>query len=265
MSAPAHYQWRRVPFIRNPLLRYGFIIAVIAYLVWAISTLDFNWARISEGVTRAGRIFGGGFPPDFSRRSLIITGFVESIQIALISTLIGVLLSIPAAILSARNIVPRVVYLVGRAIVIVARSFHPVIIAIIFVKAVGFGPLAGILTLIVATVGFVGKLLAEAIEEIDYGQVEAIQATGAGYFKTLFYAVFPQIMPRQIGLTIYQMDINLRASTVVGIVGAGGIGGTLMNSFQRYDYDFSFAILILIIGLVIVGEWISGRLRRNLS
>src|SRR5690625_7241422 len=80
MSAPAHYQWRRVPFIRNPLLRYGFIIAVIAYLVWAISTLDFNWARISEGVTRAGRIFGGGFPPDFSRRSLIITGFVESIQ-----------------------------------------------------------------------------------------------------------------------------------------------------------------------------------------
>lgn len=265
MSAPAPYRWRREPFIKNPFLRYGIWVIALAYLWWALSTLDFNWARITEGIPRALQMVSLAIPPDFSRSELLFTGFIESIQIAIISTIVGVVLSVPAAILAARNVVPRAVYLLGRGIVIVARSFHPVIVAILFVKAVGFGPLAGILTLIVYTIGFVAKLLAEAIEEIDWGQVEAVQATGASYLKTLLFAVFPQIMPRQIGLTIYQMDINLRASTVVGIVGAGGIGGTLMNSFRRYDYDFSFAILALIIALVIAGEWVSGRLRRNIS
>ena len=265
MTGPANYRWQRTPFIANPWLRYGFWLLSAAYLVWAVSTLDFDWARITEGMTRAAQIFDGAFPLDYSRWELLISGFVESIQIAIIATIIGILLSIPAGILAARNIVPRLVYLLGRGLIIVARSFHPVIVAIIFVKAVGFGPLAGILTLIVYTVGFVGKLIAEAIEEIDRGQVEAIRSTGAGYFKTLTYAVFPQIMPRQVGLSIYQFDINLRASTIVGIVGAGGIGGTLMNSFRRYDYDFSFAILSLIIALVILGEWVSGKLRARIT
>ncbi|HEX7005048.1 MAG TPA: phosphonate ABC transporter, permease protein PhnE [Trueperaceae bacterium] len=265
MTQPAHYQWRRTPFIANRWLRYGIWLVSAAYLVWAVATLEFDWARIEEGMTRAVQIFDGAFPLDYSRWELLISGFIESIQIAIIATIAGILLSIPAGILAARNIVPRFVYLLGRAIVIVARSFHPVIVAIIFVKAVGFGPLAGILTLIVYTVGFVGKLIAESIEEIDPGQVEAIKATGAGYFKTLTFAVFPQIMPRQVGLTIYQFDINLRASTIVGIVGAGGIGGTLMNSFRRYDYDFSFAILSLIIALVIFGEWVSGKLRKRIT
>jgi phosphonate transport system permease protein len=149
---------------------------------------------------------------------------------------------------------PLPVYLVGRAVIIVSRSFHPVIVAILFVKAVGFGPLAGILTLTVYSIGFVGKLLAEEIEEIDWGQVEAMRATGAGYLATLVYAVFPQILPRQVGLSMYQLDSNLRASAVVGIVGAGGIGGTLMNAFGRYDYDFAFAILLIIIAVILVSE-----------
>ncbi len=155
--------------------------------------------------------------------------------------------------------------MLGRAIIILARSFHPVIVAIIFVKAVGFGALAGILTLIVYSLGFVGKLLAEAIEEVDYGQIEAIRASGAGYFKVLVYAVFPQILPRQVGLSIYQLDSNLRASAVVGVVGAGGIGGTLMNAFRRFDYDFALAILMVLIAIILVSEGISGRIRRGLT
>src|SRR5690606_29917250 len=146
-----------------------------------------------------------------------------------------------------------------------ARSFHPVIVAILFVKAVGFGPLAGILTLVLYSVGFVGKLLAEAIEEIDQGQVEAIRAAGAGYLKVLAYAVVPQILPRQVGLAIYQLDSNLRASAVVDVVGAGGIGGTLMNAFRRFDYDFAFAILIIVVAIILVSEGISGWLRRSFS
>ena len=259
------FRWRRPPFIANPWLRWIVWISAAAYLVWAVSSIPVDWNRILEGFPRAGRIFGGAFPPDFARWELLASGFVESIQIAIIATAAGVLLSVPAAVLSARNVVPVPVYVVGRALVIVARSFHPVITAIIFVKAVGFGAFAGILTLIVYTVGFVGKLLAEAIEEIDWGQVEAMQASGADYLKVLLYAVAPQVMPRQVGLTLYQLDINLRASTVVGIVGAGGIGSTLMNAFGRYDYAFAFAILLVIIAVVFATEAVSGRIRRSIS
>jgi len=117
----------------------------------------------------------------------------------------------------------------------------------------------------VYSLGFVGKLLAEAIEEIDPGQVEAMKATGAGTIRVLMYTVLPQIMPRQVGLSIYQLDSNLRASAVVGVVGAGGIGGTLMNAFRRFDYDFALAILLLIIAIILVSEAVSGRLRSSVS
>ncbi|MCE8469736.1 ABC transporter permease subunit, partial [Rhodovulum sulfidophilum] len=176
----------------------------------------------------------------------------------------GVLISVPAAFMAARNIAPLPVFYLGRALIIVARSFHPVIVAILFVKAVGFGPLAGVLTLIVYSIGFVAKMLAERIEEIDFGQVEALRATGAPYLSVLFYAIFPQILPRLIGLSIYQLDSNLRASAMIGIVGAGGIGATLANAFGRYDYDFALAITIVIVGAILVSEAISGQIRKRI-
>jgi len=262
-SAPAR-RWRKPPFIANPLLRFGLLATLAIYLVWAFGSLPFNWERISEGLPRAARIFGGGIPPSFSRFDLLLTGFTESLQIAILATLLGVLLSIPFAVMAARNVAPLPVYLLGRAVIIISRSFHPVIVAILFVAAVGFGPLAGILTLTLYSIGFVGKLLAEEIEEIDWGQVEAMRATGAGYLAVLYYAVFPQILPRQVGLSMYQLDSNLRASAVVGIVGAGGIGSTLMNAFGRYDYDFAFAILLVIIAVILVSEGVSGWVRKKI-
>ena len=186
-------------------------------------------------------------------------------RIAVLATALGVLLSIPIAFMSARNVAPKPVFYLGRAIIIIARSFHPVIVAILFVKAVGFGPFAGVLTLTVYSIGFVAKMLAERIEEIDFGQVEAMRAAGAPYFSTLSYAIFPQIMPRQIGLTIYQLDSNLRASAVVGIVGAGGIGATLANAFGRYDYDFALAITIVIVGVILFSEAVSGVIRKRIQ
>lgn len=256
--------WRKPPFIANPALRYGLVALVIVYIAWSLSTLPFDWGRISEGLGRAGRIFSGAFPPSFARSGLLIDGFLESLKIALIATAGGVLLSIPIALMAARNLAPRPVYLLGRAIIIVARSFHPVIVAIVFVKAVGFGPLAGILTLVVYSVGFVAKMLAERIEEIDHGQVEAMRSAGATYPLMLLYGVFPQIMPRQIGLSIYQLDSNLRASAVVGIVGAGGIGSTLANAFGRYDYDFALAIIMVIVGAILLSEAASGYIRKRI-
>lgn len=256
--------WRKPPFIANPALRYGLLVLVVVYIAWSVSSLPFDWARISDGMSRAGRIFSGAFPPSFARSGLLIDGFLESLKIALIATAGGVLLSIPIALMAARNLAPMPIYVLGRGIVIVARSFHPVIVAIIFVKAVGFGPLAGILTLVVYSIGFVAKMLAERIEEIDHGQVEAMRSAGAGYLLTLIYGVFPQIMPRQIGLSIYQLDSNLRASAVVGIVGAGGIGSTLANAFGRYDYDFALAIIMVIVGAILISEAASGWIRKRI-
>jgi phosphonate transport system permease protein len=255
--------WRRPPFIANPALRWALYVGVMAYVAWILATLPIDWQRAAEGWARAGRIFGGAFPPSFARSELLIDGFLESLKIAILATFWGVLLSVPIAFMAARNISPLPVFYLARAIIIVARSFHPVIVAIIFVKAVGFGPFAGVLTLIVYSIGFVAKMLAERIEEIDFGQVEAMKAAGAPYLSTLVYAIFPQIMPRQIGLSIYQLDSNLRASAVVGIVGAGGIGSTLANAFGRYDYDFALAITIVIVGAILISEGVSGWIRKR--
>ncbi|KKK70159.1 hypothetical protein LCGC14_2926780, partial [marine sediment metagenome] len=145
--------WKKPPFIANPWVRYGLVAITLVYLYWAFSTLPFDWQRISEGLPRAGKIFGGAFPPSFERAGLLWTGFKESFQIAFLATLLGVLLSVPIAVMAAWNVAPLPVYLLGRTLIIVSRSFHPVIVAILFVAAVGFGPMAGILTLTLYSIG----------------------------------------------------------------------------------------------------------------
>ena len=142
------------------------------------------------------------------------------------------------------------------------RSFHPMIVAILFVKAVGFGAMAGILTLAVASIGFIGKLFTEAIEEISLKQVEAVRATGAPFMSVIAFGVLPQVFSRFVGFASYELDSNLRNSTLVGIVGAGGIGGTLFAAFQRFDYDFVCAIIIAIIVMIVAGELLTNAVKK---
>jgi phosphonate transport system permease protein len=235
------------------------------FLVWNVVSLEVRPERLARGLARLGDVLARAFPPDFSRTGLLVDGIVESVEIATLSTLLGVLLGIPVAVLAARTVVPLPVYAGGRGIVTLTRTFHELIVAILFVKAVGFGPLAGVLTLTVSSVGFVGKLLAEQIEAIDRRPIEAVRATGASAPAVLVYAVLPQVLPRIIGLTIYQWDIHLRQSTIIGIVGAGGIGATLYNAFARYDFDFALAILAVIVAIVLVGEAVSAVARSRAS
>jgi phosphonate transport system permease protein len=131
------------------------------------------------------------FPPEFARWNLLLEGLVESLQIAIIASIVGILLALPIGLMAARNLMPAVVTVPMRALIAVARSFHPIIVAIVFVKAIGFGALAGILALILASIGFVGKLFAEAIEEISLKQVEAVRATGASFMGVVIMAVLP--------------------------------------------------------------------------
>jgi len=257
--------WRKPPTIPNPVLRYGIVVAVVAYVIYAAGDVNLDIGRAIAGIPKAWDMLMQMVPPDFSRWELLLSGMLESLQMAVFSTAAGVLLSIPVAVGAARNIAPRPVYLLFRAYIGVVRTLPEVLIAIFFVKAFGFGAFAGTLTLTLASTGFVGKLLAEAIEEIDPGQVEAVPAAGASWPLVLVYAIQPQVLPRYVGLCIYRLDINLRESTILGIVGAGGIGAALYNSFGRYEYDVSAAILLLIIAVVLLAEWASGAIRARIQ
>jgi phosphonate transport system permease protein len=163
--------------------------------------------------------------------------------------------------MAARNLAPWPLAVTTRGFIAFCRSLHYVIVAILFVKAIGFGVLAGVAALTIASMGFIAKLFAEAIEEISMKQVEAIRATGGSFGAVLIYGVLPQVASRFIGFSLYQLDSNLRNSTLVGIVGAGGIGGTLFAAFKRFDYDFVAAILLSIIALIFIAELVSARIR----
>lgn len=264
-GAQALTRWRPPRMIESPLYRYGLVAAVLAYVVWSLGTLELDWGRVAQGMPRAGDIFARMWPPDFSRYGLLYRGVMESLRMALAASFFGMILAVPLGLCAAVNLVPKPIYLLARGIVVLSRTFHEIIIAIFFVKIFGFGPLSGVLTLIVASTSFIAKMLAEDIENMSPGQAEAVRATGASFPKLLIYGIAPQVLPRYLGVSIYRLDANVRHSTVVGIVGAGGIGQVLAASFNRYDFDFSLAIMLTIIALVFVGEffsnWVRGRLR----
>jgi len=252
----------RIAFPANWPLRIGWLLLAI-YVVWAIGQLDVTLARFIDGLANAQKFLGRMFPPNFGpdKIEMIVKGLAESVQIAIIATAVGIALSLPIGLMAARNLMPPWVVWPARALIAVCRSFHEVVIAIIFVKAVGFGAIAGIGALVVGSIGFISKLFAEAIEEISPKQVEAVRASGAGFFGVLAYGVIPQVFSRFLGFASYQFDSNLRHSTMIGIVGAGGIGGSLFSAFQRFDYDFVCAILLSIIALIILAEVFSSYVR----
>ena len=262
-SAPT---WRRPPLFAHAWQKWGTLLVVLAYMVWATDSVNVNWERVAEGLGRAVRFLEGFMRPDFTSRGADIwIGLQESLTMTVTSTVAGVLLSVPFGLGAARNIAPAPIYFFCRGVIAFSRTFQEVLIAIFFVALFGFGTFAGFLTLTLSTVGFLGKLLAEDIEEIDAAPLEAIRSTGAGWWQVVNYAVWPQIFPRLAGLSAYRFDINFRESAVVGIVGAGGIGGTLNTAMDRYEYDSAAAILIIIILIVLATEYSSGFIRRRIQ
>ncbi|MBS3786263.1 MAG: phosphonate ABC transporter, permease protein PhnE [Gammaproteobacteria bacterium] len=256
--------WRKPPqILTHRQWRIGIQLAILAYLILAGASIEVDWQRVAMGLERGQRFIMGFLQPDFSSRWRDISqGLIESLTMTLTSTVIGVIISVPIGIGAARNLTPRPVYLVCRGIIAVSRALQEIIIAIFFVAMFGFGPFAGFLTLSFATIGFLAKLLADDIEEIEPGQADAIRATGATWWQLINYAVQPQVMPRLIGLSLYRLDINFRESAVIGIVGAGGIGATLNTAIDRYEYDSAGAILLTIIVIVMLAEYGSGYIRK---
>ena len=254
---------RPAVLIQRTWLRWTLWVLALIWFYFAVSSIEVNWTRVAEGMERGWRFIKGFLTPDFTTRwKDISAGLIESLTMTLTSTIAGVLLSVPIGIGAARNIAPKAVYYVCRSIIAVSRSLQEIIIAILFVTMFGFGPFAGFLTLSFATIGFLAKLLAEDIEDIDESQTEAVRATGASWLQLINYAVQPQVMPRLIGLSLYRLDINFRESAVIGIVGAGGIGATLNTAIDRYEFDSAGAILLIIIFIVMLAEYSSGFVRR---
>ena len=248
-------QTRPPAFLPNWPVRLAWL-ALAAYAVYATSILNVTWDRFVLGLENGVKFIGRMLPPDTAadKMALMARGLYETVEIAVIASALGILLSLPIGLFAARNLMPPWITWPMRLLIALCRSFHQVIIAILFVKAVGFGALAGILALTVASIGFIAKLFAEAIEEISLKQVEAVRATGASFMNVIGYGVMPQVFGRFIGFATYQLDSNLRNSTMVGIVGAGGIGGTMFAAFQKFDYDYLLTILIAIIAMIMVSE-----------
>ncbi len=254
---------RRDAFPPNWPMRLG-LVALATYVIYATTVIDLSWSRFVIGLDQGARFIARMLPPNMAgdKLDLLFNGMLESLQIAIIATIVGVVLSLPLGLAAARNLSPWPLAWMARTLVVLFRTFHPVIVAILFVKAVGFGALAGMLALVVASVGFLAKLFAEATEEMSMKQVEGVRATGASFLSLVVMAVLPQVMSRFIGFSAYQLDSNLRNSALVGLVGGGGIGATFFTAFQRFDYDFVLTIVLSVIAVIMVGEILSGWMRR---
>lgn len=202
------------------------------------------------------------FPPNFSDWSSYLTDIIETIGMGIWGTLLAVIVAAPLSILASANLCPVWIVQPTRRILDAMRAINEIVFALVFVVAVGLGPFAGVLALFVHTAGILGKLFSEAIENIEVGSVEGVRATGASKFQEILFGVIPQVIPLWISYTLYRFESNVRSATVLGIVGAGGIGVSLYQSFRSFDYTKVCAILIILVLVVGVIDAASAWLRR---
>lgn len=257
------YKWRRFTSWQR-LGRFLAYLATVTVLVWSVSDLDIFWPWVWDAPEQIADLLKRMYPPDWNQIREILRVMLETINIATLATIMALFFAIPTAYISARNTSPSPLLVwVGRFILVSSRSVNTIIWALLFVAIFGPGAVAGVVAIAVRSIGFVGKLLSEAIEEIDHAQVEAIQATGAGRGKVLLYGIVPQVLPAFFAVTILRWDINIRESTVLGLVGAGGIGLLLQGSIDMFAWRTVSAILIAIVAMVVLAEFVSAWLRQK--
>lgn len=266
MSEITHYSevWsHRTP--RGRLFLWLGWLALVALFVWCwgIMTENTIWAFVWDAPRQAADIGSRMMPPRLSYVPELLVPLWDTLTIATLGTIGGVILAVPVAFLAARNTSPSARFLrpIALFIIVASRSINSLIWALLLVAIIGPGILAGIVAIALRSIGFIGKLLYEAIEETDARQIEAVQATGASGVQTLNYAIVPQIMPAFWGISVFRWDINIRESTILGLVGAGGIGLKLQASLNVLAWPQVTMILVLILATVVVSEWVSAKVR----
>lgn len=238
------------------------ILAIVAGCWYYVGLFD--GARLGEGIPSLFSLIGEMFPPNFSDIRNWVKPLLDTLAMSVAGTAIAVILSVPLGVLAARNTSPNpLVYQLARGLLNALRSIPELIMGIIFVAAVGFGALPGVLALGLHSIGMVAKFFAEAIEHADQAPVEAARAAGCSPLQVIFHGIFPQVLPQMADTAIYRWEYNFRASTVMGMVGAGGIGFELMGSLRIMQYQDVSAILIVILAMVTLVDAFSSFLRRK--
>ncbi len=244
----------------------GFTVKLlaVAIVVWSATSIDISWPFVLDAPSQVMDLGLRMLPPDLDFVDDVVPPMLETINIATLGTILAAGISVPVAMMAAQNTTLNQATLwAGRVIVVTSRSVNELVWAIIFAEIFGPGPMAGVVAIAVSSVGFTSKLIAEGIEEIDPGQVEAVTATGAGKGKVLIYGIVPQIMPTVAGVLTFRWDINIRQSSVIGLVGAGGIGITLNSAMNLFNWDQVSVILLAILLAVLASDWVSDILRRQ--
>ena len=226
-------------------------------------TKDTIWSFIWDAPRQAADIGDRMIPPAFGYFGELLGPLWDTLNIATLGTLIAIVIAVPVAFLAARNTTPsaRVVRPLALLLIVASRSINSLIWGLLLVAIIGPGVFAGVIAIALRSIGFVAKLLYEAIEEIDASQVDAITATGASSLQVLDHAVVPQVMPALAGISVFRWDINIRESTVLGLVGAGGLGLKLQASLNTLAWNQVTMILLVIFATVAISEWISARVR----
>ncbi len=262
-------EWSRFKYPQS-LINYGILLGILLFFTYSVHYLNIPLERILGMFGRLGDVLANRYyPPDLEY--IIDKGFlgaiVETIQMAYLGALFGLLMAIILGWFAAYNVSPsrRYIYPLARLLAMGCRSVHEMIWAILFVTILGFGLLPGVLALTMFSIGFAGKLFAEEIESIDMGEVEAIRAMGGTHLQVFVFGVFPQVRVAFTGIAIYTWDVAFRAATVVGFVGAGGMGWYLKRNIMQIETERTAAILLSIIVLVVISEFVSAWARSRVS
>lgn len=261
--------WRRFKYPQS-LIKYGIMLIILVFIAISIKYLNIHLERVLTMFGRLGNLFANRYyPPDipYILDSEYLGYVFETVKMAYLGALFGILLAIPLSWFASFNMTPnkQFLYPVARFLLMICRAVHEMIWTILLVTILGFGMLPGVIALSLFSLGFTGKLFSEEIEAINRGQVEAIQATGANPLKVFVYAVLPQVRVAWTGIAIYTWDAAFRAATVVGFFGAGGMGWYLRRTVQQVESNRVAAILISILVLVIISEVASAWARHKVS
>lgn len=243
-----------------------FLAVVLVVFAWQVMTENTIWAFVTDAPRQAMDIGSRMWPPRWELLDRLWSPLIETIHIATLGTLLALVVSVPLAFLAAGNTTPsrRFVQPLALLIIVASRSINSLIWGLLLVTIVGPGPLAGILAIALRSIGFIGKLLYEGIEEIDFKPIEALTAAGASRLQIIDYGVVPQVVPTLVAITLFRWDINIRESTVLGLVGAGGIGLLLESSLSRLAWPEVTVILIAILFTVVLSEWVSAKARARI-
>lgn len=257
---------RLPPRFRRPgPLAFLFFVLGAAFLISSVGQVGLSVERLANGLPGIARLLERMFPPDIDRLSSVGLALLETFQMAVVGTVLGVILSLPTAVLATRGLSPHpVIYGFVRALISLFRTVPDLVWALVFVIAVGLGPSAGTLAIMVDTIGFCGRFFAEAMEETDKGPREALLALGASRLGIVCSAVIPQALPSFVNTALFSLEKATRSSVVLGLVGAGGIGLELKVAMDLFQYDLAATIIIAIFLLVLLVEQLSGWLRARI-